>query len=401
LEKYDPLVVGITGSVGKSTTKEAIYNVLSEKFFVRRNVSNYNNELGLPLSITGLKKPVGVLNWLIFCFNSGSELKKMKDFPTHLVLEMGADKKGDIAHLCALVKPMIGVITNVGESHMEFLGSKKGIMIEKRALIESLPKNGRAVLNFDDELVMKMKTKSKAKIMTYGLKKGSDVSAQNISIKPNGTSFKLSYNGSIIPVKIKLLGLGAVRAALAATAVGLAVDMDIIHIVEGLKKWQSLPGRMNLIAGKNNMVIIDDSYNASSRESIISGIESLKRMTVNSRKVAVLGSMWEMGAATEEGHREVGKRAARYFDIIIAVEENAKYYKEGALVAGMAENDILIFSTTDELLLVLEKYLQPGDLVYVKGSQGKNRLEKVVYKLMKDKHRAKDILVRQSAEWQK
>jgi len=401
LSKFDPLVVGVTGSVGKSTTKEAVYSVLAEKFFVRRNQSNYNNEIGLPLSITGLEKPVGIAAWLIFVVNSWLAVRRIKDFPTHLVLEMGADKKGDINYLANMVQPLIGVVTNVGDSHMEFLGSKKGIMMEKRGLIESLPKTGRAVLNFDDDMVKDMQSKSKAPVITYGLKKGADVSAQNIIFKPNGSSFKLNYNGSIIPVKISLLGMGAVRAALAAVAVGLAVDMDIIHIVEGLRKWRPLPGRMNLIAGRNNMTIVDDSYNASSRESVMAGIETLKRMDFSGRKVAVLGSMWEMGAATEKGHIEVGKRAARYFDILVGVESNAYLYKKGAISAGMSEDAIMIFPTTDELLARVDDLFISGDMVYVKGSQGKNRLEKLVYQLMKDKTKAKDMLARQSEEWQK
>lgn len=401
LDKFDPLVVGITGSVGKSTTKEAVYCVLAEKFFVRRNQSNFNNEIGLPLSITGLEKPVGIFAWLCFVISSWFGVRKIKDFPTHLVLEMGADQKGDIKYLSEMVRPLIAVVTNVGESHMEFLGSKKGIMMEKRSLVESLPKNGRAALNFDDELVMDMKSKTKAAVTTFGLKKGADVSAQNIIFKPSGTSFKLSYNGSIIPVKISLLGMGAVRAALAAVAVGLSVDMDIIHIVEGLRKWKSLPGRMNLISGRKNMTLVDDSYNASSRESVIAGIETLRRMSFTGRKVAVLGSMWEMGAATEKAHIEIGKRAARYFDILIGVESNASMYQKGALAAGMAKDSILLFETTADLIGGADRVFLEGDLVYIKGSQGKNRLEKLVYELMKDKSQAADLLVRQSVEWKK
>lgn len=399
LNKFDPLVVGITGSVGKSTTKEAIYYVLSEKFFVRRNLSNFNNELGLPLSISGLEKPVGVLSWFIFIVVSWWGVRQIKDYPTHLVLEMGADEKGDIAYLCSMVRPLVGVVTNIGESHMEFLGSKKGIMMEKRSLVESLPKSGRAVLNFDDELVMDMKKKCRAQVLTYGFKRGADVVAESIKIRLNGTSFKLRYNGSVIPVMIKPIGLGAVRAALAAVAVGLSVDMDIIDIIAGLRKWRALPGRMNIIPGIKGMVIVDDSYNASTRESVISGIETLKRIVGRQRRVAILGSMWEMGSATEGAHFEVGKRAARYFDIIIAVEANAHLYKKGALAAGKANNDIRLYSTTDDLLKNIGQLLRPGDLVYIKGSQGKNRLEKIVYFLMKEKRNASHLLVRQSEEW--
>jgi len=398
LNKFDPLVIGVTGSVGKSSTKEAIYAVLKEKYLVRRNVSNFNNEIGLPISIIGEKKPSGVLAWLKFIVVSWWKVRQIKDFPTHLIMEMGADQRGDIAYLAKMVHPMIGVITNIGDSHMEFLGSRKGIMMEKRALIESLPKNGWAVLNFDDDLVMQMKKKCRARVITYGLKSGANVSAHNIKITSAGTSFKLVYNGSVVPVLIKLIGFGAVRAALAATAVGLAVDMDILQIVRGLQNWQSLPGRMNIIKGKKGMIIVDDSYNAS-RDSMISGIETLKRIDSKFRKVAILGSMWELGQTTEAAHFEVGQRAARYFDIIIGVEKNASLFAKGALSAGMKKENIILFPTTDDLLEEVDQLLQPNDLVFVKGSEGKNRLEKVVYHLMLNKKKAAKLLVRQSDEW--
>ncbi len=398
LQANDPMVIAVTGSVGKSSTKEAIFSVLSQKFHCWRNEGNFNNEIGVPLTILGVKKPVGVGRWLKFLWHNRFHNSDITNYPACLILEIAADRKGDIKYLCDMIRPTIGVVTNIGESHMEYFGSKKGIMIEKRSLVESLPKNGKAILNFDDSLVMEMKKKTKANVLTYGLKNGADVGASNIKIELTGTSFKLIYNGSIVPMQIKLVGYSFVLSALAATAVGLSMGINILEIAAGLAKWEALPGRMKFIMGKNGQQIIDDTYNASP-DSMINAIESMKLMRISKRKVGVLGSMWELGKATKEGHYKVGKRAGRYFDRLLCVEEYAEIYKQGALAAGMKEENILIFANTDQLLKYVEKILQPDDVILVKGSQSKNRLEKVVKKLMLEPQRAEELLVRQTNDW--
>jgi UDP-N-acetylmuramoyl-tripeptide--D-alanyl-D-alanine ligase len=398
LKKYDPLVIGVTGSVGKSSTKEAIYAVLNQKFHTWRNVGNLNNELGVPLTILGHEKPVGVGGWLKFVLKNKLSNINIPNYPACLVLEIAADKKGDLKYLCDMIKPTIGVVTNVGESHMEFFGNKKSIMIEKRTLIESLPKNGKAILNFDDELVMQMQKKSSAEVTSYGLKKGADIGASNIKIELAGTNFKLIYNGSVVPIKIKPIGYSFVMSALAAVSVGLSMGMNILEIVKGLSTWESLPGRMKLIAGENNIRIIDDTYNASP-DSVINAIESMKLMQIKNRKVAILGSMWELGKATKAGHDKVGKRAGRYFDKLLCVESYAELIRKGALKAGMKDSNIMVFSNTNELLNNLDNILHENDVLLVKGSQSKNRLERVVKKLMIEKSKAPDLLVRQSDDW--
>ncbi len=400
LHKFRPLVVAVTGSVGKSSTKEAIYAVIAEKYPVMRNQGNLNNELGVPLSIIRKKKPQGVINWIKFVFNSGAYVAGIKEYPAYLVLELATDKKGDIKYLCDMVQPTIGVVTNVGESHMEFFGNVKKTVIEKRSLIESLPKEGRAVLNYDDENVLSMKKYTKAKVISYGLKKGADIVATNVAINLKGTSFKLVYNGSIVPVNLQMVGCSYVRSALAAVAVGLTIGMDVMDIVSGLQKWEPLPGRMRIVEGKNQMIIFDDSYNASP-DSVINAIESLKLIPLKERKVAILGSMWELGKATRKGHLEIGKRAGRYFDLLLCVEEFGDIIKEGAMQSGFDSDKIIVFKDTSELLGKLDGLLKTGDVVLVKGSQGKNRLEKVVKKIMKYPKMAKEILVRQSDEWLK
>lgn len=400
LNKFKPLVVGVTGSTGKTTTKEAIYQVLREKYLVSRNEGNYNNELGVPLAIIRMKKPENVLSWLWFFWQSRQEVRGMTNYPACLVLELAADKMGDIKHLCDLVKPSIGVVTNVGESHLEFFGSLRNTAKEKRSVVECLPKNGRAIINNDDELVLAMQKRTKAKVLTYGFNKGAMVNALNVRIDEDKTSYKLVYNGSVVPVSLKLIGFPAVRASLAAVAVGLSMDMDILQVVNGLSKWQALPGRMSPIKGKRKMMIIDDSYNAS-RDSMVEAFESIKNMmTVKRRKVAILGSMWELGKATVESHTEVGRRASRLFDVLLLVEEHASIMFQAAVAERKSDEGIFVYKNTSDLLEDVDVKLFDGDLVLVKGSQARNRLEKVVKHLMANPKDADKVLVRQGKEWQ-
>jgi len=398
LRKYHPLVVGVTGSVGKTSTKEAIYSVIKQKYPVMRNKGNFNNEIGVPLTIIKKSKPVGVLKWMQFIVSSYFNMNYITEYPAYVILELATDKIGDIKYLCEMVKPTIGVVTNVGEAHMEFFGNKKKIVIEKRALIESLPKEGRAILNYDDANVMDMKKKTRAEIMTYGLKNGADVTATNIHIDKNGTSFKLVCGGSVIPVRLNMVGYSFVKSAVAATAVGLSIGMELIDIVEGLQGWESLAGRMRIIEVNFNTTIIDDSYNANP-DSMMNAFDSIRLMKIEGRKVAVLGSMWELGKATRGGHLEVGKRAGRLFDVIICVEEYGDIIKEGASKVGMNPDNIYTFSNTKSVIYKIKDIVKKDDLILVKGSQGKNRLEKVVIELMKYPEQAKKLLVRQSREW--
>lgn len=398
LYKFKPIVIGVTGSTGKTSTKEAVYSVVKVIGKARKNEGNYNNELGVPLTIIGGKKPVGLVQWIIYCFSSWFMVRKIREYPNYLILELAADKRGDIKELCGLCLPKIGVVTNIGESHMEYFGSMKNIAIEKRTLIESLPKNGVAILNYDDALVLDMQKKTKASVIAFGFKKGAQVLATNVKISLDGTTFKLVYNGSVIPVRLKLIGFPMVKSALAAIAVGLALELDLMTILKGLESWDRLPGRMNMIEGINNITLIDDCYNASPA-SVVAAIESVNAMAIKKRKVAIFGSMWELGKATDNSHFEIGRRAARFFDVIICLEKYADIVAKGATAAGMKKNNIYIFKSTEMLLKNIDNIIIENDFILIKGSQAKNRLERVVKHLMKNKKDAGKMLVRQGIEW--
>jgi len=415
LAKYKPKVIGITGSVGKTSAKEAIYSVLEKKFNVRRNIKNYNNEIGVPLTIIGAEaQGRSIVGWFIV-FIKALELIIIKDkkYPEILILEMGVDRPGDMKYLTKIVKPDIGVITLIGPVHLEFFGTIEKIQKEKGELISSLKKSGWAILNCDNEKTRKIEEMSKVKVLTYGFEEKADIKAQElvfsfskVSKKENpwnlaGVSFKLSYNGSFVPVLLsQVVGEAAVYASLAASAVGIALGMNLVEIAAALKNYKPPRGRMNLILGIKNTLIIDDSYNSSPQASKSAlDIAGKIRITEGARRLAVLGDMLELGSYSEEGHREVGKYLVKAgINKLILVGERSRDIGRGAEDAGMKRDDIFHFVDSETAGRFVQERMKEGDLVLVKGSQGV-RMEKIVKEIMADPLRAKELLVRQDKSW--
>lgn len=415
LVRYKPEIIGITGSVGKTSAKEAIACVLSEnKFEVRQNIKNYNNEIGLPLTIIGVDSPgSNIFGWLVVFFKALKLiLFKDKNYPKILVLEMAADKPGDIAYLTAMVKPKVGVLTLIGPVHLEFFGSLEKIIEEKSLIFSNLENNGWTVLNYDDEKARQTVNKMEIKnFLTYGLDQTAKIRAQELNLslanesnnKILGISFKLSYNGSAVPIILpNVLGQPAVYAALAGAVVGIIYGLNLIEIAQALKKFKSPLGRMNLIAGIKNTLIIDDTYNASP-QSTVKALEALVNLPIeaDSQKYAVLGDMLELGSYSEPAHYEVGQIVAENkVDKLIVVGERARDIGRGAINAGLNENNIFHFDNSVEAGKFIQDRINPGDIILVKGSQGM-RMEKVVLEIMAEPLRAKELLVRQDEQWQK
>ncbi len=269
IRKYKPVVIGITGSVGKSSTKEAIYTVLDKYFKVRRSLKNYNNEIGLPLTILGRLSPSKSLaGWLrVFWMAVGTVAFPEKSYPKVLILEMAADHPSDIEYLINIAPCQIGIITAVSPTHLEFFKSVENVAKDKQKIISHLPPKGWAILNADDERVMAMKNQTEARILTYGLSEKADVRVVEINLgqelgekrlEIRGLKFKVSYKGSTVPVFLpKILARSQVYSALAAIAVGLTLDLNLIEISEALKNYQPLPGRMKPIRGIKNSLIIE------------------------------------------------------------------------------------------------------------------------------------------------
>ncbi|MFH0805141.1 MAG: UDP-N-acetylmuramoyl-tripeptide--D-alanyl-D-alanine ligase [Patescibacteria group bacterium] len=412
LRKYHPRVVGVTGSVGKTSAVAAIHTVLSAKFRARKNIKNYNNELGVPLSIigaeSGRKNP---LSWLlVFLRTAGLLIVRSRQYPEVLVLEMGADKPGDIRYLVNLVPCTVGVLTAIGPAHLELFGTMERVIREKRLVVSHLPPDGTAVLNADDPAVLGCREKVSAHIVTFGYVDTADVRATEVDVSAGpsgepwadaairGLSFKLLYGGSTVPVFLpSVIGEHQVYSALVAAAVGISFGMNLADVSAALGRYQSPPGRMRLLPGIQRTSIIDDTYN-SSPLAATAALKVLRKVSVPGLKYAVLGDMLELGAYTDAGHREVGAAAVGAAQVLVTVGERSRITAEAARAGGMADQQVFCFATPAEASRFLLSRIQQGDIILVKGSQGA-RMEPIVRDLMAEPERAGELLVRQGPEW--
>jgi len=339
-------VIGITGSVGKSTTKELTAQVLSSRYRTLKNLGNFNNEIGLPLTLLRLTE--------------GYE---------RAVLEMGFYVPGDIALLCDIAQPQVGVVTNVGLVHAERAGSQDTIARGKAELVEALPPapEGVAVLNYDDVRVRNMAARTRARVFFYGLSPKAHLWADQIEgLGLEGIRLRLHYRGETLTVKVPLLGRHSVHTVLRATAVGLVEGLAWGEIVAGLRTDYT---QLRLVAVRafNGALLLDDTYNASP-QSTLAALNLLADLP--GRRVAVLGDMLELGPYEHEGHWKVGLRAAEVASLLVTVGERARVIAEAARQAGLPADRIVETSDADQAVAVLREMLQPDDVVLVKGSRG-------------------------------
>lgn len=344
-------VIGITGSVGKSTTKELIAEVLSQRYRTLKNPGNLNNEIGLPLTLLRLGK--------------GHE---------RAVLEMGFYVPGEIALLCDIAQPQVGVITNIGTVHAERAGSQEAIAKGKSELVQALPVGGYAILNHDDPWVRWMADKTQAQILYYGLTPEAHLWADEIeTMGLEGIRFRLHYRRESFSVRVPLIGHHSVQTALRATAVGIVEGLTWGEIIHGL---QRSPTQLRLVAVRSSSgaLILDDTYNASP-ESTLASLQILHEM--KGRRIAVLGDMLELGPYEQSGHEKVGVRAAEVADVLVAVGELSKIIARAAREAGMKPEKIFWVPDTSQAIEVLRPLLKEGDVVLIKGSHGL-RMDRIV-----------------------
>jgi UDP-N-acetylmuramoyl-tripeptide--D-alanyl-D-alanine ligase len=334
-------VVGVTGSVGKTTTKELTAAVLATRYPLLKNEGNLNSEIGLPLVLLELTRR-----------------------HRRAVLEMGMWAKGEIALLCDIAMPDVGIVTNVGPSHMERLGSIEAITDAKSELVESLDEDGTAILNADDARVAGMAERTTANVVTYGLTEGADVRAEDIeSHGLAGVKFTLVHGDERASVYSRLPGIQLVHNALAAAAAGIIDGIDVSDVAAALSEAQ-IPTRLTQHRGHNGSLVIDDTYNASPA-SMRAALDLLGE--VPGRKYAVLGDMRELGDAALEGHAAVGRRAAEVADVIYAVGDLGRWIGDAAIEAG--HGDVHITMDKSGIADALLPQLQPGDVVLLKGSR--------------------------------
>ncbi len=408
LAKYQPEIIGITGSVGKTSTKEAVYSVLVGDFKVRKNIKNYNNEIGVPLTIIGVETGgKSLLKWLsIFCQAFWLLIKKDKNYPNIIVLEMGADKPGDIAYLLSIVKCRIGILTAVSESHLEYFGSLEKIAEEKRLIISLLEKDGYAVINIDNELAWQQKANTKAMVMSYGIKHQASARAENIIIMERdgelGLNFKLTYQGTTIPIFLpSIISHQHLYAVLSAVCIGIIYQINLVDIGHKLQQYQGVPGRTRYLPGIKGSKIIDDTYNSSPLAAKAAlDLLSLIPNTEAGKYYVVFGDMLELGAISEEAHQDIGKKIKELkIDYLLAFGEKARDIARGAIEAGMDKDHVYTFSDHHQAGLFLQDRVKKNDIILVKGSQGV-RMEKIVKEIMAEPNNAPDLLVRQTGDWQ-
>ena len=405
LKRHKPKIVAVTGSVGKTSAKDAIFSVLSFKFKVRQNQKNYNNEIGIPLTIIGAESGnKNIFKWL-WVLLKWLFILIFPKYPEILVFELGVDRPDDMKYFMSFIHPFVGVVTNISHSHIEFFNTVENIAKEKRILIESLEAEGYAVLNMDEELVIEMGNRTKAHVLTYGLNDNATVNASNLiynyeNDNPEGISFKLNYDGKNIPIRLKnLLALHYVYSALTAVSVGIIFKMNLVDIAQALEPLRAPLGRLNLIPGIKGSYIIDDTYNASP-VSTIAALGVLGQLKAK-RKIAILGDMLELGNQTESGHVEVGKKIfSEKINAFVAVGKRMNYAVSQLIALGFPKSSILQFNNPISAAEQISQIIKEGDFILVKGSQGM-RMEKIVEKLIAEPSQAKKLLCRQNREWKK
>lgn len=405
LRRYQPIVIGITGSVGKSGSKEATALVLSKIFSVRASVGNLNNEWGVPLTVIGEASPGrSIVGWMRVFVRGLTQLVFPVQYPEVIVLELGVDHPGDMDYLLSLTgTPQIGVLTHVSGSHLEFFGSITAIGKEKGKLLAALEESGTAIINADNEAALKEAGRTKAKVLTYGFAKEALVRAEHLRViqengQVEGVSFKLNYNGKSVPVRLPgILGSHQVSSILSAVAVGIALKMNLVDIGSALLNFRPLPGRLQILPGKSKLVLLEDSYNASPA-SIRAALMTFREI-IAPRKVVILGDVLELGPTKLEEHRKlvpdiIGSGAT----VFVGVGQYMGHLAAALHGTTFPEKSIYHFDDCEIALRSLPTILRSGDLVLIKGSQGV-RMEKISEALLDDGVDVSQVLPRQNAAW--
>lgn len=338
-------VIGVTGSVGKTSTKDIIANVVSQKYKTLKTQGNNNNNIGLPFTIFNLKDQEAA------------------------VIEMGMNHFGEISKLTKIAKPTISVITNIGTSHIGNLGSRENILKAKLEILEGMDKKV-LVINNDNDLLHKFYLENKdVEIHTYGIENESEVTAENIVLNENESEFVCNIKGEKFNVKVPVGGIHFVYNALCAATVGTLLGLSKEQIENGIKTFELTKKRMDITELKNGVTIINDSYNASF-ESMQASLKYLSGLNAK-RKIAVLGDMFELGEYSKELHEKVGKEVVKNkIDILVCCGDNAKYIVNMAKKEGMPKEKIFYFDNKEQIEKFIRENAQNGDSVLFKASNG-------------------------------
>lgn len=406
LKRAKPKIVAVTGNVGKTSTKDAVYHVLKGKVRSRKSEKSYNSEIGVPLSVLGLENA-----WS----NPWLWIKNIVDgffialfpgkYPEVLILEMGVDRPGDMKRLTSWLKPDVVVLTRLPDVpvHVEYFDSPEAVVAEKLILVDALKNDGVLVYNLDDEKVRQAAGEIRHRGISYARYSEADFKVSQDEVvyengQPKGLAFKItSAKGEGDFYLEGAVGTAHLYNFAAAAAVGDIFEIEVSEAAAALRDFIPPPGRMRLIEGVKDTMIIDDTYN-SSPVAVERALSSLLEIKGFSRKIAVLGDMLELGRYSIEEHKRVGRQAAECADVLITVGVRARSIAEGALEAGMSEKNIIQYEESGIAAKEIEVMIKPGDLILIKGSQGR-RMERIVEEIMKEPEAAEKLLVRQSQAW--
>ena len=356
LKRIGPKVVGVTGSVGKSTTKEMIAAVLEGTYRVSKSPANHNNDIGMPMAILSMPMETEVA-----------------------VLEMGMNHFREIAYLSGIAHPDVAVIVNIGTSHIEYLGSQEGIRKAKLEITEGMSPRGMLLLNGDDTLLRYLDRLPQQRITYFGQSEGCDVRGREARQEDGALVFRAEAGKLSLPVRMGLEGLHFVNDALAAVAVGLKLEVPPERIEENLARFQNLSGRQEIFQAKG-FTIINDCYNAGP-ESMAAALGVLGNRP--GRHIAVLGDMLELGDCAQAEHYKIGRIAAEKADYVFAYGPFAKRVIDGTITGGMPENRCRAYLDRKELVTALKREAKPGDVILFKASHGMH-LELALEALLKD-----------------
>ena len=347
---YDIPVIGVTGSVGKTSTKDIIASVMSKKFNVLKTLGNYNNQIGLPLTILRLKDE------------------------NAMVVEMGMNMPNEISTLSKIAKPTVAVITNVGTAHIGNLGSRENILKAKLEILDGLKENGILVINNDNDMLHNWyisKTHTDHKIITFGMENKSDIMPYDVELSENGSTFKIDLDGKTYNVHISVGGNHFVLNSLCAIAIGRTFNIKTEDILNGIANFELTKRRMQVEKNANNITIINDCYNAN-YDSMKAALEYLGKIKAK-RKIAVLGDMLELGNFSKELHEKVGEEVAKNnIDMLVVVGEEANYIVSKAQEKGLDNNRIYICKNNEEAIEIIKKISNPEDAILLKASNAMN-----------------------------
>ncbi|MFA5392308.1 MAG: UDP-N-acetylmuramoyl-tripeptide--D-alanyl-D-alanine ligase [Candidatus Paceibacterota bacterium] len=410
LWRYKPIVIVVTGSTGKSSTKEAIYYALKNDFQVARSTSNFNTEIGLPLTIIqGYNAKKNIFLWLINILHTfGMVIIKRRSYPKILILEMSEDQPNLVSYLTKLCRPKIGIIPWIGEIpvHVELHQSAKALQEEIQKLVSFLPQDGTAILNCDNSLSLESREKTEAEVITFGFNNDADVKISDYSLimdkdfRKIGMILRLEYQGSYVPLKLTgVFGQPQAYALAAGVAVGLALGLHLVAIAQSLENYKLLKARTTFLQGIKNTWIFEDTYN-SNPDALRAALAIFHDLVLaikreNSyplkRRVLALGDMRELGKYSDEVHQQIASQIIENADIFLAVGNKMKITIEECLKLDFPQENIYWFENSLEAGKKAKELIKEGDLFLVKGSRGIH-MEQVTLAIMQELEKAKDYL---------